>query len=250
MDSLAGDYRQAIRSLDEADTRVLQARQARAVLSTGVPLLSERFEIRYESTTDASRKRDAALSELARIGNRLEPFESAAGRRLRADLMLLFHPAVAARIEGAAEMQADCRRLAPLVSQISSLHASLIELRNCNATLAALLGHLEGNERSESLIREVLDYTARVRAQAADLRALFERADYPFDHAQGPLSIAQFLIPMIPPADEIGAVFNMADQVMNKLMDLDGRAISRLCQIAEAVEAALGYQPLVSGEPA
>jgi hypothetical protein len=50
----------------------------------------------------------------------------------------------------------------------------------------------------------------------------------------------------VPPAEEIGAVYEAGDQVLNKLMELLGRAISRLCLIAEAVEADQGYQPLAT----
>lgn len=247
METLAAVYREAIQALDQADTRLIQSRQAKTVLSTGVRLLADRFEQEFDSSADATKKRDAAQTELARLGNRLEAFEVAAGLRLRANLMLLFDPDVARRIEGSATLLADCRRLLPLVSQMSSLHNSLLELRNCEATLSALLGHIQGNERSHELVNEVLDYTKRVRTQAADLRNQFERVDYPFDHAQGSLSVASYLLPIVPPAEEIGAVFEAGDQVLNKFMELWAKAISRLCQIAEAVETSLGYATLESG---
>jgi Zn-dependent protease with chaperone function len=244
MESLAPVYREAIQAFDQADTRLIQSRQARSILSTGIRLQAQRFEQAFDSAADAARTRDQALQELGRLGNKLETFEEAAGRRLRADLMLLFDPQVARRLEGAEAMQAECRELLPLVAQASSLHTSLLELRNCNATLVALLGHIEGNERSEELVREVLDYAGRVRTQAADLRNQFERVDYPFDHAHGKMSVAQFLLKIVPPAEEVGSIYEAGDQVLNKLMELWGRAISRLCLIAEAVEADHGLQPL------
>lgn len=250
METLAPVCREAVQALDQADTRLLQARQAKTVLATGVRLQTERFEQKFESSADAAKKRDAAQTELARLGNRLEAFEVAAGLRLRSNLMLLFDPDVARRIEDSAALQADCRRLLPLVSQMSSLHNSLLELRDCEATLSALLGHVQGNERSHELVNEVLDYTKRVQTKTADLRNQFERVNYPFDHAQGPMSVASYLIPVVPPADEIGAVFEAGDQVLNKFMELWAKAISRLCQIAEAVEESLGYEALAGAEPA
>jgi Zn-dependent protease with chaperone function len=242
METLAPACVETVKTLDQADTRLIQARQARSVLSTGVRLQTQRFEQSFDSLADATKKRDAALTEISRVGNRLEAFEVAAGQRLRADMMLLCDPTVARRIEGGAALQAEARQLLPLVSQISSLHASMIELRNCHATLGALLGHIEGNERSQSLVNEVLDYTKRVRAQTADLRGPFERVDYPFDHAKGPLSVASYFVSMVPPADEIGAVYDAADQVLNKFVELGSKAISRLCQIAELVERDQGYE--------
>ena len=244
MEQLAPAYREAIQSFDAADTQLVQSRQARSILTTGVRLQADHFQQKFDSAADATRQRDAAIVDLGRLGKQLDSFEDAAGRRLQADLMLLFDPAVAQRLEEGETMQVDGRALLPLVAQISSLHASLMELRNCNATLAALLGHIQGNERSEELVREVLDCAARVRMQAADLRHHFERVDYPFDHAKGRMSVSQYLLDIMPPAEEIGAIYQAADQVLNKLMELLGRAISRLCVIAEAVEGDQGYQSL------
>jgi hypothetical protein len=123
-----------------------------------------------------------------------------------------------------------------------------MELRNNNATLVALLGHLEGNERSEALIREVLDYAARVRTGLTDLRGSFERIDYPFDHAEGKMSVGQYLVEMVPPSGEAGLIFEATDQALNKLLEVCARAVSRLCVIAEAVEARQGYEPLQATE--
>jgi Peptidase family M48 len=242
--SLAPEYRETIAAFDKADTRLVQSRQARSILSTGTALRADRFEAVYRSPTDASRLRDASLAEMNRLGSRLEPLEDAMGQRLRAALMLLFDPAIARRIAGAEQMQRDSRQLLPIVSQIANLHASVMELRNNNATLAALLGHFEGNERNESLVREVLDYTARVRTQIGDLKAAFERVDYPFDHAAGQMSVAAYLIKVVPLQEQIGAVCEAAHEVTEKLFELYARAVSRLCVIAESVETDQGFEPL------
>jgi hypothetical protein len=244
METHATDCRDALATYDQADTRLVQSRQARAVLHTGVPLRAGGFEAVYRTATDASRMRDAAANEMSRIAMRLEPLEVAAGRRLRAAIMLLFDPTIAQRIQGAQQMQRESSELVPVVAQVASLHATILELRNNKAALAALLGHVSGNERNEALVREVLELTRTVRTQVGELRAVYERVDYPFDHAAGKMSIAQYLIKVVPPADEIGAVYEAANEVVEKLLQMYARAVSRLCVIAEAVETDQGYQPL------
>jgi hypothetical protein len=250
MESQAIIGRELLAALDKSDTQLVQSRQARSVLAAGVALQANRFEAAYRSVADASRLRDAAQTELSRLGNRLESFEEAAGRRLRANLMLLSQPGISGRMQGGDEMHQECGRLWPVVSQISSVHGSILELRNSNATLAALLGHFQGNERNESLAREILDFAARVRTQVADLKSIFERVDYPFDHAAGQISVSQFLIKVVPPAEEIGAIHEAADETVNKLLEMYGRAVSRLCVIAEAVETDQGLSPLAMSEEA
>ena len=246
MESLAPGCREVLAAFDKADTRLMQSRQARSVLSTGVSLQAGHFEVPYRSQSEATQLRDAASTELSRLASRLESFDDAAGRRLRANMMLLFEPETARRLEGARQMQEESRRLWPVVAQISTSHASIMELRNTNETLAALLGHYSGNERNEPLAREILDYAGRVRTQIADHKTVFDRVDYPFDHAAGTMSISSFLIKVVPPAEEIGAIYDAANDIASKLLEIYGRAIGRLCVMAEAVEADQGYQPLAT----
>jgi Peptidase family M48 len=244
MESLADDYREQIKVFDRIDTRLIQSCQARSVLSTGVRLRADRFDEAFPSQTEATRICDGAASELARMASHMEDFEDAAGRRLRADLMLLFDPATAARLPEAAAWQADCRKLLPVVSLVATSHAVLMEIRNNNAMLAALLGHWEEKNQSQVLSRVTLGCAVRVRSQLSDLQRQFEALDYPFDHAAGQMSVAKFLLTTVPSPREVGAIFEAADEVLKKLMELSARALNRLCVIAEAVEADHGYQPL------
>jgi hypothetical protein len=123
-------------------------------------------------------------------------------------------------------------------------------MRNNNASLVALLGHLQGHERNETLIREVLDYSRRVRGQMSDLTLAFQQIDYPFDHAEGAVTVGSYLLKMLPPEEEVGAVYQAADDLLDSLVALYVRALGRLCLIAEAVESDLGFQPLPSAKPA
>jgi len=134
--------------------------------------------------------------------------------------------------------------LLPIVSHVASNHASILELRNNNAVLAALLGHLDGYERHEPLIREIIDCSRRVREQLSALRSLFMHTNYPFDHANGQVTVSHYLLKMIPLPEDIGAIWGATDDLLSNLMSLNARALSRLCTIAEAVEGAYGYQPL------
>jgi Zn-dependent protease with chaperone function len=237
-------YCTATEHCDRADTRLVQARQARSVLASGVRLMRDKFENPPVSAADASHQRDRSLAELNRLSSALEPFEEAVGRRLRAGLMMLADPAVAQRLPAAPQMFREAQRLLPIVSLVASNHGSVMELRSCNSVLVALLGHLDGNEREELLIREILDYSGRVREQTASLRSVFERVEYPFDHAGGAINTSQYLLKMIPQPEEVGAIYEAADQFLSNLVALYARALGRLCLMAEAVEAELGYRPL------
>jgi hypothetical protein len=48
---------------------------------------------------------------------------------------------------------------------------------------SALLEHIEGNERSDALIPDILHRTERQYAQLIEFKNQFSGFDYPFDHA-------------------------------------------------------------------
>ncbi|MCI0356914.1 MAG: M48 family metalloprotease [Planctomycetaceae bacterium] len=244
LESGAPAYRAALASFTKADKRLVQARQARALYMSDVGLQKDHFEDPPASGAEATRQRDRTMAELARLDQSLVPHEETLGRRLRGGLILLSDPELAGRIPDAEPWRRDIAAILPILSQIASNHASILELRTNNAVLAALLGHLDGHERHEPLIREIIDCSRRVREELSALRGLFAHTEYPFDHAGGQVTVSQFLLKSIPQPDEVGEIFHAADQLLGNLMSLGARAQSRLCTIAEAVEAALGYQPL------
>ena len=169
------------------------------------PPAHDKFERPPHSLDEATRERDRAGRSgtdgqcLGAVrGCRRQPAGRGAG--------LALQPGNCLAPGGRADWRGECQRLLPIVNMVAANHASLMALRNSNAVLVALLGHLSGNERSEAFVREVLDYARRVRQQTGEMRARFERFSYPFDHAQGPLTVAQYLVKLIPQEEEIGAV--------------------------------------------
>jgi Zn-dependent protease with chaperone function len=245
MERLAPAARRLVEAFDQADTRLLHAEQAKAVLSCGVRLQIEELRNQFASDTQAAQGRREAQLHLNRYANQLEPFADAAGQRLRAALFLLAHPAIAARVPQAAEMLREGRKLAPIAQQIANLHGSLLELRTTDAVLNVLLVHFSNNNRHETLIREILTQRDRVYGQLSNFKAQFNAVDYPFDHAEGAISVGTFLIKYVPPSDEIGELLSAAGNLGEKLVELNARIVSRLCVITESVEGAFGLAPLV-----
>jgi hypothetical protein len=240
----AAAYRTAVESLAKADRRIVEARQAKALFMGDVRLQREHFNPVPGSSAEASQLRDRALAEASRLEQTLEPFEDAAGRRLRAALILVSDPELASRLPEAEAWRREMGALLPIVTQVASNHASALELRTNNAVLAALLGHLSGYERHEPLIREIIDCSRRVREQLSALRSPFLHTTYPFDHASGQVTVSHYLLKMVPQPEQVGDLFEATDHLLDNLFLLNCRALGRLCAIAEQVEAALGYEPL------
>ena len=80
--------------------------------------------------------------------------------------------------------------------------------------------------------------------QLSHFKQLFNAVDYPFDHADGAISVGTFLLKFVPPSDEIGELLSAAGNLGEKLVELNSRIVSRLCVITESVEGAFGLAPL------
>jgi hypothetical protein len=248
MEQLAPACREAAEKYDTADTQLIEAMQALTVLTCGIRIRIDSLK-RFGSDSMARQARQNAQLTMARLGNQLEPFEDAAGRRLRAALYLLEIPTINARIPDGAALLSEGKRLMQLAHQVANIHASLLELRNTNNVLGALFGHFEGNRNSDALINDIIEHTRRVHRQLSELKNQFTTVDYPFDHAEGHMTVSQFLIRMVPPSDEIGAIYDAGHSLGHKLAELNTKLVGRLCALAEKVEGVFKLEPL-PGPPA
>jgi hypothetical protein len=242
-------YRQSLTAYDDADTRALEARQARAVFSAGLWPKAGQLKTSFGSRGEAENHRDRAIRELSRYSTQMESFEDAAGERLIAALTLLFDRGVASRIVDSSELQRECQALMPVVTVVINSTATLLELRNMNAALGLLIESLEGNENNQTLIGEIVDLMKRIQPHLSSIRSDCNRLIYPFDHADGQISVGRYVLPHVPESEDLGGIFNGTGHLLTSLGNLYNRSVGRLCTIAEMVEADLGFEPLEAAPP-
>jgi hypothetical protein len=202
------------------------------------------FDRYYGSTAEAHQIYQQSEAHMQWLGQYLQPFEDAAGHRLYADLMLLYEPEVAGRIPQAAAMQEECARLLPVLRQVTSTHAAMLNLRNVQGVLGALLHHIDGQENNGAFCNLLISYMRHLREELLKLRGQFDQFAYPFDHAQGAMSISHYLLKELPGPEELGDIVDAADGLVNRLLPMYARTLGRLCLMAEAVETVLGHAPL------
>lgn len=234
-------YQELYEKYDELDTQLIHALQMHPLLAADIRISPPEGDKRvFRSRTEAADVRDRLRVELGKLADKMATYEYALGERLYLDLCLLFHPRIAAQVPDAEALQRQTATLLPLAAQISSLLESILTLRNTHAALAALFSHLEGNGEDPSFVREVYDYSERLYAQVRELWQLFHNTEYPFDHAKGPLKVSTYLVKSLPQSTEIGDVYEAGDKLVDNIHSLYFRALTRLCQAAEAVETSLG----------
>ena len=93
-------------------------------------------------------------------------------------------------------------------------------------------------------ITQILPAILRTHEVLLGVRGLFDRQRYPFDHPKGELSVVADLLETPPPSDDIGAVFQAADNAVDNLNSLYVRCVDRLCLLDDDVETTLDLSPL------
>ena len=78
----------------------------------------------------------------------------------------------------------------------------------------------------------------------ASYAADWSREPYPFDHAQGLMTLGRYAVASLPAADDLGAGAGGGGQMLDSTASLEVRIFSRLAVMAEQVEAALGLPTL------
>ena len=99
---------------------------------------------------------------------------------------------------------------------------------------------LDGNEQNELFLACYRRASQNGVKLLKELQPSLAEAPYPFEHAEGQVSLAHYLLPEIPSADNPGAVHAVLSHVMMEGLRLTTRTVSRLCVIVEQVETALG----------
>ena len=69
-------------------------------------------------------------------------------------------------------------------------------------------------------------------------------SEYPFEHGKGRISLAEFLLPEIPAADDFVAICQAVSDLEKNIDQCLNRCVARLGSLAEKVEQAFGFAPL------
>jgi hypothetical protein len=240
----AAQYKTDYEAYDDFDTRLVEATQAACLASNQLRAKADRFKTAYPNGSAAYQDGERCRAGMAKLAARLERFETAAGWRLHGALSLLELPAVASRIANSDQLRQECQRLLPIAGIISNQLETVLKIRQLHARIVVLLEHLQEGKQSNEAVRDVIKLTRELAGEMRGMHELFTRFQYPFEHADGAITVARYMIRICPPADEIGEVIHGAEQVMENLLTLYGRSVSRLCGIAEQIEKRLGLPPL------
>ena len=237
-------HRAIIKKYDQADTHVLEATQARALFRAGYRVRKADFSIAMRNIDQANDVLRQARARINGATRELTRYEEVFSIRLWAALQLMHVQKVADRLGEARKLEEECHTLVVALAFLNTRSEDLVHLRNSHAALRSLLGQLHGHHRDKHLINEILREAAEVFQRLASLRESLSTVIYPFGHAKGRITMAEYSLEEMPDRENPIHIYEAAEQFGMAMSAFYPRLAGRLAIMAEKVETLLGLPPL------
>ena len=243
MQKEAAGARENFEQWGEADRRGMDGTRAVTLLESGFRLQPGAFGLNRTDLDAALGLWNGANATKKRLDESVRPFLDVARRRLGTALRVA--------LQDPGEVAGDCRTATgSLRACLEVCHAmkanagDLYRLRHELVALTILLQGLQGNEDNESVVSQIRSKAAGLWQRLCKLWEQLSPTPYPFDADGDDATVARHVIgTSIPDAEDVGAIVGAAESAVQRAYGLYYRALSRLVEIALAVEEALGLPP-------
>ena len=240
----AEEYGDLLRRYDRLEARAVELGQAAPLLAAGFSLDGEAFDVPDATPSTVRRARELARQQQAELGQRMEPTEAVAARRLQVVLWLLDDPRLTDRLEDAAAARADVQRLRPVLDVLSRVMPRTRPLGEAMEGLVALLQNMEGHEEDQELHDELYHQNWQAHGYLQELESQMDATLYPFSHGSGTITVHRHIVPAVPAVDDLAGHVEVCGQALDRVQALYVAVMGRLAAVAEDVERALGLPPL------
>jgi predicted Zn finger-like uncharacterized protein len=233
------------KSLQGAAMRLYKAYEKAGEMQVRLSLVRSRAKIdkkvlkEWGGESVVKRGLDAAEGEIEKATANFSELNRLAARRLELGLSLLQAPKVAERVGRAVDSAGIDRTFEPL-RILSEQLVRLASLQRLHAALGLMLQGLEAKGSPDDIVPVIQDLMRRIFPIVKGIRAALERANYPYEHAEGQMTLARFLVPDVPINDDLASIYNSCGQALENMPQLYVRVFGQMVDAAEAVEAACG----------
>jgi len=237
------DYDERLAKFDQADDAIIESHQAGALLSAGYALEVGQFGLTEASMDGASQLQHASMAAQRQLEPKMQRFEQQLGRRLSLARVAVESGLLDDVLVDCAALKEQLVMAWPLMEMLCAHVPAHVELRNHAFAADTLLQQEELTEAaSAALVQLVSSLTERLTC----LVVAFEQTPYPFVFADDRrVSIAKFLaLDGIPPSEDVCGVLSTCSIVGSQMHELYFRVFTRLAEVCEAVERALGLPDL------
>lgn len=233
---------QVYRNYDEAEDGLVAAAQASALIRAKVRIEPKEFKIK-ESTleaVDVARKRCESLKR--KEGEVLLTYEKVLRLRMTLALELLSVPEIAKRIRDADRLFREAKRVVSVLARLRDFFSRFGQFRTDYETGGVLFRAVGHDPENAALLEMVRTRFGNMIEFVRECRADLRDVEYPFVHASGKISVAQYAVEYVPSEGDLGEVLHVINTFSENMMALYVRALARLAYIARQVEEVLGLR--------
>jgi Zn-dependent protease with chaperone function len=244
------EYAKALSRLDELNDRLANLEIASTLLKTDFRIKAAAFSLSSASPEAVSSEERRANQELECLLPAADRFEQALTQRMHKALCLLELDQVVAQILDGEQWRAEARQLYPIAGSFCARVLPTVgALIRAQKAFFGVLENWKGNEQNERLHNAILRAGRKLHDHLQQLSwKIGGTTVYPFDHADGEITLARFVLPAaLPSADAINDLLQTTHEAIDKLVPLHCRLLGRLAPAAEEVERAL-HLPALSQE--
>jgi Zn-dependent protease with chaperone function len=227
-----------------AEPQIAKARLAHTLLTAGIKIDAKQLDLPAATLEAALRVQRQAEQQQRDAAVELGKAEAVLALRMECALALLADEGVAARLKAADRLRRRATELTEAHARLRVVTDAYVELGRNQPALRAVhdLFHPDIlDERLQGVIQRLVETQ---RDQLSDIRNLLGDAPYPFDHAEGKVGLARFVMQTLPARNELTGTLRVGYQVLETLSEVSTRVMGDLAQIAERVETAFGLPPL------
>ncbi|MHC4066128.1 MAG: M48 family metallopeptidase, partial [Planctomycetota bacterium] len=227
----------------KADERMTEALVARTLLRGKLKIDPKGFHL-PSATVDAARQALERAKEVKRnLAPELTTVESVVRLRLECALALLKVDQVARRIKDAERLLSRSQELLEVLNRVHEVSTIMTELRKEQPALHALVTMIVELGPDEDLVARAREMMVSQHEHLAEVRRLLTDHRYPFEHADGSISLARYALGTFPARDDVSGTLAVVEGLWDNMESAYIRVMGELARIAERVEAAVGLKP-------
>jgi Zn-dependent protease with chaperone function len=240
------NYEELLKKHEALQGEAIKVAAARAMLKAGFKFKTAEFGVTKATIECAEEAAGEITTDLEKLDEQLSIRESATIRRIHAALSLLENENIFELVQDAATWRDESREVYSIARHVGRIVIpALAAALKGHQALIAVLSKWPGNEQNPKMHDAALRAGKTLSGSLARLRdALGDEITYPFEHREGAITLAQYALPEIPDAKDINGLLNVGGEVIDKTIPMHYRLVGRLMLAAEAVETALGLEPL------
>ncbi|MEI7731734.1 MAG: M48 family metallopeptidase [Verrucomicrobiota bacterium] len=225
----------AMEAYAEAYGKVRVATLYQHAQQAGLTIKDTEFKLPGKTLAETIQLQLNACKDEQPVAQRLKPLEATVHRRLVAALQWLATPGVAEKA-GLPGGVLEAQQLVRVLAVLGPLMPRVLELERLGYTLKQLLDACQKNNGTGQVTHVLDGLAAKARAHLTELEQALGTVKYPFSHAQGELSLAEFARADGQHEHQWIMALMQCGAVSEKLPGLYGRVLGRLAVLAEKAE--------------